>query len=65
MTATQLALWLRTAPAERAAALDDLVGSGDLRFVAADDGITVTKTHTSDLTRLETGAAPMLPPAVG
>jgi hypothetical protein len=61
ISAVDLGLWLAVDPGERSRALGDLVEAGDLRFVAAGDGITVTKTHTNDLARLEIGPAPILP----
>ena len=38
MTAAELALWLRSAPGENSAALDDLIRSRDLTVVYGHDG---------------------------
>jgi hypothetical protein len=65
MTATQIALWLRTAPAERSAALDDLMTSGDVRLVDHDGEPVLVRGHDRDVTLFEVGAMPVLPVGAG
>jgi hypothetical protein len=58
-TASELALWLKSA--ENVDALATLLESGDLTLVLCDSGSTVLRTHIRDITKLEIGAAPILP----
>lgn len=64
MTGAALSLWLSVSPAERAEALSDLVGAGDLRLVGTDDGdLALIRTHDRDVTFFEIGTMPVLPTA--
>jgi hypothetical protein len=60
MTPAELSLWLRTAPAENASALDDLVTSGDLEIMTDVDQFTTRRSHNRELTRFEIGPLPPL-----
>jgi hypothetical protein len=59
LTPSELALWL--ASAENVDAICTLLESGDVRLVLCATGETVLRTHTNDLTKLEIGAAVILP----
>jgi hypothetical protein len=63
MTAAELSLWLATDPVENARALGELVEAGDITIISADDGLTIVRSHTNPVTRLEVGTAPILPTA--
>jgi hypothetical protein len=40
-----------------------LLQSGDLKLVLCPTGYTCLRTHSNDITKLEIGEAPVLPPA--
>jgi hypothetical protein len=61
-TPSELALWLRSS--ENLDAVCTLLTSGDLRLVDyPGGGLTVLRSHSNDILRLEIGSAPILPPA--
>jgi hypothetical protein len=60
-TPSTLSLWLKSA--DNVDAIATLVTSGDLRLVECATGATVLRTHSRDLTKLEIGDTPVLPPA--
>ena len=58
-TPSELSLWLSSA--ENVSAIATLLESGDLKLVECAGGVTVLRTHSNDITRLEVGTAPILP----
>jgi hypothetical protein len=60
-TPRELALWLNSA--ENVDAIATLLESRDLRLVQCATGATVLRTHSNCATRLEIGAALILPPS--
>jgi hypothetical protein len=61
MTPSELALWISTP--ENLDAITVLIESGDLKLVLCPTGYTCLRTHSNDITKLEIGEAPVLPPA--
>jgi hypothetical protein len=60
MSAAELALWISVP--EHCDAICTLLESGDLKLVECAGGLTVLRTHSNIVTRLEVGSAMILPP---